>query len=244
LAGRYRRVAMSKQRQKATHGLDDMVGVTLDGDLGRLLPVELAKLALPELELDALRRIVERQAMCRDFRGFEPVAKGPVIVAVDESGSMHGEPVHTAKALALALAWIARHQKRWISLVAYSGDTGERLLALPPGRWNEAALMDWLCAFIGGGSHLDVPVREMPDYYKKLNAPAGKTDVIFVTDALCHVPEDVAQRFLAWKQEAKVRLVSLIIDSDPGDLVRLSDEAHQVKSLSVTEEAVERVLSI
>jgi hypothetical protein len=42
LAGRYRRVAMSKRRQKATHGLDDMVGVTLDGDLGKLLPVELA----------------------------------------------------------------------------------------------------------------------------------------------------------------------------------------------------------
>jgi uncharacterized protein with von Willebrand factor type A (vWA) domain len=162
LAGRYRRVAMSKQRQKATHGLDDMVGVTLDGDLGRLLPVELAKLALPELELDALRRIVERQAMCREYRGFEPVAKGPVIVAVDESGSMAGDKVHTAKALGLALAWIARHQKRWIALVAYSGDSGERLLALPPGRWNEVALMDWLAEFIGRGSDLDIPFARCP----------------------------------------------------------------------------------
>ena len=39
---------------------------------------------------------------------------------------------------------------------------GERLLALPPGRWDEGKLADWLCAFIGGGSSLDVPVREMP----------------------------------------------------------------------------------
>src|SRR5205807_857872 len=31
LAGRYRRVAQSKQRQKVTHGTDDMVGVTLGG---------------------------------------------------------------------------------------------------------------------------------------------------------------------------------------------------------------------
>src|SRR6185436_19324070 len=43
LAGRYRRVAQSKQRQKLTHGMDDMVGVTLGGELSRLLPVELAK---------------------------------------------------------------------------------------------------------------------------------------------------------------------------------------------------------
>jgi hypothetical protein len=54
----------------------------------------------------------------------------------------------------------------------------------------------------------------------------------------------VRDRFLAWKQEVKARLISLVIDSDPGDLNQLSDEANQVKSLAVTEEAVERVLSI
>jgi uncharacterized protein with von Willebrand factor type A (vWA) domain len=244
LAGRYRRVAMSKQRRKATHGQDDMVGVTLDGDLGRLLPHELAKLALPEFELDTLRRIVERQAMCRLYRGFEPVAKGPVIVSVDESGSMAGEKGHTAKALALALAWVARHQERWISLIAYSGDSGERLLALPPGRWDEAALLDWLAQFIGHGSSLDVPVREMPDYYRRLHAPRGKTDVVFVTDAICRVPGDIGQRFLDWKKEVRARLISLVIDSEPGDLMRLSDEVHRVRSLAVTEAGVERVLSL
>jgi uncharacterized protein with von Willebrand factor type A (vWA) domain len=65
------------------------------------------------------------------------VGKGPIIVSIDESGSMIGEKAHTAKALALALAWIARQQHRWCGLVAYSGDSGERLLPLPPGRWDE-----------------------------------------------------------------------------------------------------------
>ena len=78
-----------------------------------------------------------------------PVGKGPIIITIDESGSMQGEKAHTAKALALALAWIARQQNRWCALIAYSGDSGERLLALPPRRWNESALADWLTAFIG-----------------------------------------------------------------------------------------------
>jgi uncharacterized protein with von Willebrand factor type A (vWA) domain len=112
LAGRYRRVAQSKQRRKATHGLDDMVGVILDGDLGRLLPQDLAKLALPEFEDDIFRRLVEGQCMSREYRATEPVGKGPVVVVVDESGSMQGDKVHTAKALALALAWVARQQHR------------------------------------------------------------------------------------------------------------------------------------
>src|SRR3954469_16019158 len=154
--------------------MDDMVGVTLDGDLSKLLPVELAKLAIPELELDTLRRLVERQCMAREHRSVEPVAKGPILLAVDESGSMEGDRVHTAKALALALAWVARQQHRWCALCAYSGDSGERLLALPPGRRDELALMDWVEAFIGRGSNIDVPVREMPRIYRQLNAPLGK----------------------------------------------------------------------
>ena len=103
LAGRFRRVAQSKQRMKSAHGLDDVVGVELGGDVGRLLPSELMKLAVPELELDTLRRIVEREALCREYHAVEPVGKGPIIVVTDESGSMEGIRAHTAKALALVI---------------------------------------------------------------------------------------------------------------------------------------------
>ena len=103
-----------------------------------------------------------KAALCREHHAVEPVGKGPVIVCVDESGSMSGDKIHTAKALALALAWVARHQRRWCALVAYSGDSGERLLAVPPGRWDEGRLADWLSAFIGRGGEIDIPVREMP----------------------------------------------------------------------------------
>jgi len=88
LAGRFWRVAQSKQRQKVTHGLDDVVGVEPGGDIGRLLPSELMKLLVPELELDTLRRIAERQALCREHHSIEPVGKGPILVICDESGSM------------------------------------------------------------------------------------------------------------------------------------------------------------
>jgi uncharacterized protein with von Willebrand factor type A (vWA) domain len=244
LAGRFRRVAHSKQRLKSTHGLDDVVGVEPGGDIGRLLPVELAKLTVPELELDTLRRIAERQAQCREYHATEPVGKGPIIVSVDESGSMEGQKVHTAKALALALAWVARSQRRWCGLVAYSGDSGERLLSLPPGRWDESALCDWLAAFIGRGSNLDVPVREMPEFYRRLGAPHGVADLVFVTDARCQIDTATRTRFLTWKQSAMARLISLVIDHPPGDLAAVSDECHTVRSLAPDGEAVGRVLSL
>jgi uncharacterized protein with von Willebrand factor type A (vWA) domain len=229
---------------KAVHGLDDVVGVEPGGDIGRLLPVELARLVLPELELDTLRRIAERQAACREHHAVEPVGKGPVIIALDESGSMEGAKIHTAKALALALAWVARQQRRWCALVAYSGDSGERLLPLPPGRWDESKLADWLSAFIGRGSDIDVPVREMPRMYRELKAPAGVTDLVFVTDARCRLPADLRAAFSDWKRSVGARLVTLVIDNQAGDLALVSDEAHTVRSLDPDSDAVGRVLSL
>ncbi len=244
LAGRFRRVAQSKQRQKVSHGLDDVVGVEPGGDIGRLLPSELVRLAVPELELDTLRRIVERQALCREHHAAEPVGKGPIIVVTDESGSMEGSKAHTAKALALALAWVARQQRRWCGLVAFSGKSGERLLALPPGRWNETALCDWVSAFIGHGSDLDLPIEEMPRMYQEIGAPPGVTDLIFLTDAQARIPTDLRARFLAWKQQTRARVVSLVIDNPPGDLALVSDEVHSVRSLDPAADAVGRVLSL
>ena len=243
LAGRFRRVAASKQRQKVTHGLDDVVGVEPGGDVGRLLPSELARLAVPELELDTLRRIVERQALCREHHAVEPVGKGHLCV-VDESGSMEGSKAHTAKALALALAWVARQQRRWAGLIAYSGGSGERLLALPPGRWNETALCDWLSAFIGGGSDLDVPINELPRMYKEIGAPPGETDLVMITDARCRIPTELQKWFLNWRTSVRVRAVALVIGNPPGDLEGVCDECHRVSAIDPAGDAVGRVLSL
>ncbi len=157
---------------------------------------------------------------------------------------MSGTKIHTAKALALALAWVARQQRRWCALVAYSGDSGERLLPLPPGRWDEAKLADWLSAFIGMGSEIDIPVREMPRMYRELKAPTGVTDLVFVTDARCRLPAEVKNHFLDWKRSARARLVTLVIDNPPGDLAHVSDEIHTVRSLDPDSDAVGRVLSL
>ena len=117
-------------------------------------------------------------------------------------------------------------------------------MALPPNRWNEAKLMDWLEAFIGGGSSIDVPVREMPRIYQQLQAPVGITDLIFITDAQCRLPDELQAAFLAWKTSVQARLITLVIDSPARDLARISDEVHLVKSLALEETGIDRVLSI
>lgn len=244
LAGRYRRFAQAQQRKKCLHGQDDVVGVVLDGDPGRLLPHELAALDDPDLELDTMRRIVERQAMCREYRGLETKARGPICVVVDESGSMGGEPIYNAKAIALALAWVARHQGRWCCLVGFSGGEDGNFLVLPPGKWDLAKLMEWLEHFYGNGTDCNVPLVELPARWDELGAPKGKTDIIIITDAIVSVPDDVRQSFLTWKAAEKVKLYSLVLNSSAGDLAGVSDKVYLLDALSLEAEGVGDVLSV
>lgn len=245
LAGRFRLTAQAKQRTKTTHGVDDVVGVELGGEIARLVPTELAMLADEDFELDAARRLMERQSVVRQHRGVEKLGKGPIVICVDESGSMDGEPVQRAKAFALAMAWIARHQGRWCCLIGYSGGSGGNILTLPPSRWDEAKLLDWLEHFYGRGSWMDMPIEELPrEYWTRIKPPRGKTDVILITDAQLHIPKAMGETFNAWKAAEKVRCVSLVIGDAAGDLAAVSDDVHLIREIDVREAGVQSCLSI
>ena len=249
-AGRARCFARAAQRTKTRHGCDDTVGVVRDGDIGRLLPSELMALDVPELELLTLARIADRQALCREYRGIEPTGQGPIVVVVDESGSMESRSkIQQAKGLALALGWVASHQRRWIAFVGFShGSEGTRLV-LPPTAWNQAALIDWLTHFYDGGTSLDVPCVELPQtYWPEFIAqgmPRGKTDVILITDAIVRCKPAMAQSFKLWKQTEQVTCYGLVVgQGEPGDIAKIAERVWCVRDLTTDQSGVGEVLSI
>jgi uncharacterized protein with von Willebrand factor type A (vWA) domain len=244
LAGKFRQLAQGLHKERCKNGFEEVTGLESGGDISRLVPSELMKLGIPELELDFLRRFVEKQCLCREFDSEERVGLGPVVLVVDESGSMVGSRNESAKAIALTLAWIARKQNRWCGLVAYSGDSGHRVLSLPPERWNQVDLLDWLGSFLGMGSNLDIPISDMPAIFNELGAPAGRTDLVYITDAEVQISDKKASAFKDWKASVQARLVSLVINTGPGHLTLISDEVHLINSLDPTEVGISKVFSL
>lgn len=244
-AGRYRRLAQSLQRQKTQHGVDDVVGVECSGDIPRILPSELVCISDPILELLTLRKIAERSALSRQHEGYEPVGRGPIVVVVDESGSMGGEPHENAKAFALAMGWIAKSQNRWCGFIGFSGGTEGTRIAFPPHEWDSNVLMDWLCHFYGGGTTLDVPLNELPNkYWDELGCPKGKTDIVIITDAIVHAPAKMVENFNAWKQQEQANCYGIVIGSAPGDLEQVCDRTWTVNNFNIEQGCVSELLSI
>jgi uncharacterized protein with von Willebrand factor type A (vWA) domain len=244
LAGKFKQLAQGLHKARSKNGFEEVVGLESGGDISRLIPSELMRLGIPELELDFLRRFAERQCLCREFESTEKVGLGPIVIVVDESGSLVGSKNESAKAIALTLASIARKQGRWCGLVAFSGGSGHRVLALPPTKWNQVQLYSWLESFIGCGSDQDVPVQEMPAIFTEIGAPVGKTDLIYITDAELRISQKKATEFTTWKTSVKARLVSLVLNTDPGHLTLISDEVHLINSLDPTEVGIRKVFSL
>lgn len=247
LAGRYRRLARARQKTKTVHGRDEIAGIVTGGLEDPLLPSELAGLRGERGQrLETLRKIAERQALALKFQGSEKLGKGPVVVCVDESGSMKlRERIHQAKALALALYWIARHQNRWCMLLGYSGGAEGNLEVFRPRDVRPEALLQWCSHFYNGGTTMNAICNTLPRrYWREYGVPEGKTDIVIVTDGEVRIDSGMEAEFNRWRQEKQVKVQTIVIGAQGKSLAPISDSLYSIADLTVESDGVEQILSI
>lgn len=124
-----------KQEWKISHSAkSDLIGVTESDDLSSLIPGEVALLADPELEIVFLKKYAEKKLQTFEHQERyigttesnemktrqKPDSKGPIIICIDTSGSMHGTPELVAKTLCFAFTKIALRENRKVFLISFS----------------------------------------------------------------------------------------------------------------------------
>ena len=124
LIGRSGDGIMSSSGPFSTATKSDIGGITVGNDLSSLLPTELALLSEPATQSVfyknyATRRLQVFASTSHDTKGKKH-RDGPVIICMDTSGSMKGEPVLVAKALTMAICIIAQRNHRPVLVVRYS----------------------------------------------------------------------------------------------------------------------------
>jgi len=181
LAGRLERVAATKARSKVKPGVGEIHGIDLGADLSRLLPSELAALRHPRLRLLLLSRLMQRKALCYGMQGKEPMARGPIIVLLDESGSMRsGGKDIWAKAVCLALLATATRQKRDWHLVSFNGAI-IRETAIAARRATMADIQKALDHRCAGGTDFNAPIFRAVELL--WHSPTmKKADVVIISD--------------------------------------------------------------
>lgn len=220
MAGRLRVVAAEKQRSKTNYARDEVTSVEQGADVERLLPNEWALLASDDADLEAigLARIVERKCMQYKLAGREKEGRGPVVLAVDESGSMTGDPEVWSKAVSMALLDVCQRQKRSWHYIHFDSRVS-RVDTVKAGAVDTAALMECMNHFTGGGTSFEAPLRKAVEL---IEADGGfkKADILLVTDGYCQTSDEFNKWFADKVDELDVTVFTVLVNGiDAGDAV-------------------------
>lgn len=181
LYGRLDRDMRFKRAKRVVGGADEIVDLKFGDDIRRVLPSELANLADDDLEDDFYMRWLGGELRVYDTVGEEQAGRGPIVMVVDESGSMSGDRNVWAKALAMCLLNIARREKRDFAYVGFSsGSQVHTFEFLTKVDLDPEAIVSMVSHFFGGGT---TPVIGIAAADKIMEAAEfRKADVCMVTD--------------------------------------------------------------
>lgn len=243
LAGRMKSHAIAKQRSKATPGREELCDVTAGDDVSRLVPSELVNLCTEETEAVLFRRLVDKSAMVYELRGKVSVSEGPIILAVDESGSMQGARDEWAKSVAFALMEIAARQNRAFAYVHFDARVSRVDEIVAPRSMSLKALEELVTYFTGGGTSIATALRHchkmltgaQDERTKAGGKPWKRADVVLVTDG-DDGDYQGQQKAIEAIRSIGGHLYSIFIEDHPGKdapLVKLADEKMAITNTDI-----------
>ena len=124
IAGRMRRITESNRKVKSQKSVGSVVGVTSGRQLSMMLPSERAMLRNPMFKSRQVMKLVQGQMPQYQMEGKENQGRGPMVVLLDTSGSMDGEPLMWGAAVTIACATIAAKAKRPFTLITFNKRVG------------------------------------------------------------------------------------------------------------------------
>ena len=177
---------------------EEICGVELGADLANLIPQEFSLLNDDDLEILFDLKLLEKRLFCFEKQGLvekqikdvkeiekqkpkeqksKDKNKGAIILCVDTSGSMSGEPEMVAKALTLFIASRARRKNRACYLINFSSDI--KCEDLSEHGWGER-LNSFLRLSFGGGTDVGKALEKGVEMMSK--DEFEKSDLLVISD--------------------------------------------------------------
>lgn len=197
----------------------DIGGITTGDDLSSLLPSELAMLAEPSTRDIFYRNFVTKQLQVFASQSSGKKGKkkhdGPIIICLDTSSSMQGEPVLVAKALTIAICIIAQRRRRKVLVVKYS--YSHDLFRLRNIECDKKYLLDFLSEAEMGGNDENSMFKWLFDDIMPFEGDYSTADILCISDfGWMPITEDVMDKIHVEKQKGMTFYGLNIISSTMG----------------------------
>jgi uncharacterized protein with von Willebrand factor type A (vWA) domain len=177
----------------------------------RVLPDELANLATGKEGEDLfLKKLLDEDLLAYSYKNPVAEAHGPILIAVDGSGSMAGHKEIWAKALAIATVLQAKKEKRKSNGIIF-GASEKEIFDIDVNK-----LEDLATASFHMGTNFGPPLRWAQDNFKD----QPRADLLFITDGVCNIQEAENANFIQAKTHTGAKCYSVLIGSETTETVK------------------------
>jgi uncharacterized protein with von Willebrand factor type A (vWA) domain len=226
-----------------------ITSITIGADLAHVLPGELALLADPATEDLFYLKFAERRLLQYELVGHEPEGRGPIILSVDESGSMKNlcGPMTKevwSKAVMLALQSIARMQKRDFAVIHFSGAGNLRVDLFPKGKSTPDDVIACAEHFFNRGTVFDEWMEKALELVDE--SAFEKADVICVSDGLTEIEPAMQEEWKKRRAVRGMRAYSVLVGTTQGEelLHSISDAVFVLDDLADDLPALKTIFSV
>jgi uncharacterized protein with von Willebrand factor type A (vWA) domain len=238
--GRMRQDVLWAMRQPGAYDAQEIVGVTVGGDVNSLLDVELMALVDPDLEMLLYARLAMEEVLEHEYIGRNPSGRGPFIVITDISGSMEGIKERWAKAFIIAALEIARKDNRNVAIVFFDTVVQEPYIVVPGGNATLSQKLEIAERGTAGGTDWRAGLEAALVNIEDEQGDWTSADVVLVTDGIYQLPKDFEARYTARCKEKGIRTHGVLLDCGAhhlGSLQSFCDQAWAITTLRGVGEA-------
>lgn len=216
-------------------GKNRIQSVRFSDSINNLLPMEAAKLLNPSLKkkfyADMLEgKLLSYQLLGKHYTGPPRIKpRGPMIVLVDTSGSMHGAPQSLAKSAVLAMAKRMLFQQRDMKVILFASTSQHLEIELTSRKKMSEKFLNFLLYTFGGGTDFNTALASGLKSLKEKDFQGA--DLFFITDGKSEVSDElVLARWEEAKKKYNAKVYSLIVGSSgAGGLSEISDYTYFVE---------------
>lgn len=234
MIGKYKECAVTEQKKKAKSGAVEIKSVNVGSKIQDTLPSDRMNLCNETTKKDFYRRMTENQLMTYEKESNKQKNKGPIIICIDQSGSMDGDKEMWAKALAVGILEIAQMQKREFACIPYDSRCRDTIV-IHKDEISPEKIIKIAESKASGGTSFEAPLKKASELIDESNFK--EADVVFITDGDCYVSDEFRRKFKQLREDKEFRTMGVLVDYGHSSRSSLDDFCDSVTKISKISEA-------
>ena len=228
--GKYREILDNARKISFIYGRGEKYDIVLGNDFTRAISSEYAYLATPETVPLFIRK-VQRKTL-KQYRKRERVSKGygDIVVCIDESGSMKGNRIAWAKAVALVLLEHAAQNGRSCVMVRFASPDKFVTHLFTKGKYTTDDVFNFAESFLCGGTDFETPLKQALTLIE--TEGFENADVMFITDGECRISDEFADNFREKSRQLKFKVTGIVMGTDDFSLTPFCEKIYRLEQMS------------